>query len=31
QEYRYDPWGNLIEKRSGHSKLQSFSYDCGVC
>ena len=20
QEYRYDPWGNLIEKRSGHSK-----------
>ncbi|EJT83022.1 rhs-like protein [Pseudomonas putida S11] len=27
-EYRYDPWGNLIEKRSGHSKLQSFSYDC---
>ena len=27
QEYRYDPWGNLIEKRSGHSKLQSFSYD----
>ncbi|NBA84058.1 type IV secretion protein Rhs, partial [Pseudomonas putida] len=28
QEYRYDPWGNLIEKRSGHSKLQYFSYDC---
>nr|WP_230849809.1 RHS repeat-associated core domain-containing protein [Pseudomonas monteilii] len=28
QEYRYDPWGNLIEKRSEHSKLQSFSYDC---
>nr|WP_308700595.1 RHS repeat-associated core domain-containing protein [Pseudomonas ceruminis] len=27
-EYRYDPWGNLIEKRSGDSKLQSFSYDC---
>jgi YD repeat-containing protein len=23
QEYRYDPWGNLIEKRSGHSKLQN--------
>ncbi|WP_409520092.1 RHS repeat protein, partial [Pseudomonas sp.] len=23
QEYRYDPWGNLIEKRSGHSKLQT--------
>ncbi len=28
QEYRYDPWGNLIEKRSGHSKLQIFAYDC---
>jgi len=28
QEYRYDPWGNLIEKCSGHSKLQNFSYDC---
>ena len=28
QEYRYDPWGNLIEKRSGHSKLQHFAYDC---
>ncbi|MDY7073080.1 putative deoxyribonuclease RhsC [Pseudomonas hunanensis] len=28
QEYRYNPWGNLIEKRSGHSKLQHFSYDC---
>ncbi|WP_409202112.1 RHS repeat-associated core domain-containing protein [Pseudomonas asiatica] len=28
QEYRYDPWGNLIEKRSGHSKVQHFSYDC---
>ncbi|WP_180961866.1 RHS repeat-associated core domain-containing protein, partial [Pseudomonas plecoglossicida] len=28
QEYRYDPWGNLIEKRSGHSRLQNFSYDC---
>ncbi|MNH03497.1 putative deoxyribonuclease RhsC [compost metagenome] len=28
QEYRYDSWGNLIEKRSGHSKLQHFSYDC---
>ncbi|WDY60601.1 RHS domain-containing protein [Pseudomonas sp. PSKL.D1] len=28
QEYRYDPWGNLIEKRSGHSKLQHFRYDC---
>ncbi|SUD78349.1 YD repeat-containing protein [Pseudomonas putida] len=28
QEYRYDPWGNLTEKRSGHSKLQHFTYDC---
>ncbi|UBM24394.1 DUF6531 domain-containing protein [Pseudomonas sp. p1(2021b)] len=28
QEYRYDPWGNLIEKRSGHSTLQHFAYDC---
>ncbi|HGY9626243.1 TPA: RHS repeat-associated core domain-containing protein, partial [Pseudomonas putida] len=28
QEYSYDPWGNLIEKRSGHSKLQHFAYDC---
>jgi len=28
QEYRYDPWGNLIEKRSGTGKLQHFSYDC---
>ncbi len=28
QEYTYDPWGNLIEKRSGLSKLQTFSYDC---
>ncbi len=28
QEYRHDPWGSLIEKRSGHSKLQSFSHDC---
>ncbi|QHG64924.1 hypothetical protein C2H86_11075 [Pseudomonas putida] len=28
QEYRYDPWGNLIEKRTGYDKLQSFSYDC---
>ncbi len=28
QEYRYDPWGNLIEKRSGHCKLQHFIYDC---
>ncbi|MEB6587829.1 RHS domain-containing protein [Pseudomonas asiatica] len=28
QEYRYDPWGNLIEKYSGHSKLQHFTYDC---
>jgi hypothetical protein len=28
QEYAYDAWGNLIEKRSGLSKLQTFSYDC---
>jgi RHS repeat-associated protein len=28
QEYAYDAWGNLIEKRSGFSKLQTFSYDC---
>ena len=28
QEYSYDPWGNLIEKRSGLSRLQTFSYDC---
>ncbi|MFJ4445224.1 RHS repeat-associated core domain-containing protein [Pseudomonas sp. NPDC089422] len=28
QEYRYDPWGNLIKKRTGYDKLQSFSYDC---
>ncbi|MFJ4068939.1 RHS repeat-associated core domain-containing protein, partial [Pseudomonas sp. NPDC089996] len=28
QEYRYDPWGNLVEKQSGHSKLQHFAYDC---
>ena len=28
QEYRYDPWGNLIEKRSGPNKVQYFSYDC---
>jgi len=28
QEYSYDPWGNLVEKRSGHSKLQHFAYDC---
>jgi YD repeat-containing protein len=28
QEYTYDPWGNLIEKRTGHSRLQTFSYDC---
>ncbi len=27
QEYRYGPWGNLIEKRSGHSTLQHFNYD----
>ncbi|MBP1126820.1 YD repeat-containing protein [Pseudomonas sp. PvP025] len=28
QEYRYDAWGNLIEKRSGMTRLQTFSYDC---
>ena len=28
QEYRYDPWGNLIEKLSGPDKQQTFSYDC---
>ncbi|WP_418949238.1 hypothetical protein [Pseudomonas putida] len=28
EEFRYDPWGNLIEKRSKHSKLQHFAYDC---
>ncbi len=28
QEYAYDAWGNLIEKRSGLTKLQTFTYDC---
>ncbi|MFJ3485590.1 RHS repeat-associated core domain-containing protein [Pseudomonas sp. NPDC090202] len=28
QAYAYDAWGNLVEKRSGMSKLQTFSYDC---
>jgi RHS repeat-associated protein len=28
KEYAYDAWGNLIEKRSGLSKLQTFTYDC---
>ena len=28
QEYTYDAWGNLVEKRSGLSRLQTFSYDC---
>ncbi len=28
QEYTYDAWGNLVEKRSGLSKLQTFTYDC---
>ena len=28
QEYAYDAWGNLIEKRAGLNKLQTFSYDC---
>ncbi|QKZ03787.1 hypothetical protein [Pseudomonas eucalypticola] len=26
-EYRYDPWGNLIEKRSGQRQVQYFRYD----
>ncbi|VVO63721.1 putative deoxyribonuclease RhsA [Pseudomonas fluorescens] len=28
QEYAYDAWGNLVEKRSGLSRLQTFTYDC---
>ncbi|SEK57365.1 RHS repeat-associated core domain-containing protein [Pseudomonas agarici] len=28
QEYSYDPWGNLVEKRIGLTTLQTFSYDC---
>jgi RHS repeat-associated protein len=28
QEYTYDAWGNLVEKRVGLGKLQTFSYDC---
>jgi YD repeat-containing protein len=28
QEYAYDAWGNLIEKRGGLGKLQTFFYDC---
>ncbi|MEE4716347.1 RHS repeat-associated core domain-containing protein [Pseudomonas alliivorans] len=28
QEYSYDAWGNLIEKRSGLAKWQTFTYDC---
>ncbi len=28
QEYTYDAWGNLIEKRPGLIKLQTFTYDC---
>ncbi len=28
QEYTYDAWGNLIEKRSGLTKQQTFTYDC---
>ena len=27
QEYAYDAWGNLIEKRSGMGQLQTFTYD----
>jgi RHS repeat-associated protein len=28
QEYAYDAWGNLIEKRVGITTLQTFAYDC---
>uniref|UniRef100_UPI00406D0774 RHS repeat domain-containing protein n=1 Tax=Pseudomonas sp. F3-2 TaxID=3141539 RepID=UPI00406D0774 len=28
QEYAYDAWGNLIEKRVGLNTLQTFAYDC---
>jgi YD repeat-containing protein len=28
QEYTYDAWGNLVEKRVGLGKLQTFTYDC---
>jgi RHS repeat-associated protein len=28
QEYAYDVWGNLIEKRVGITTLQTFAYDC---
>ncbi len=28
QEYAYDAWGNLVEKRSGMGTLQTFVYDC---
>ncbi|WP_143063240.1 RHS repeat-associated core domain-containing protein, partial [Pseudomonas agarici] len=28
QEYSYDAWGNLVEKRIGLTTLQTFSYDC---
>ncbi len=28
QEYSYDAWGNLTEKRSGLAKWQTFTYDC---
>ncbi|MEE5041684.1 RHS repeat-associated core domain-containing protein [Pseudomonas alliivorans] len=28
QEYSYDAWGNLVEKRSGLAKWQTFTYDC---
>uniref|UniRef100_UPI0021D93153 RHS repeat-associated core domain-containing protein n=1 Tax=Pseudomonas sp. RIT-PI-S TaxID=3035295 RepID=UPI0021D93153 len=31
QEYRYDAWGNLVEKSVGVGKLQTFSYDCENC
>ncbi|WP_235662564.1 RHS repeat domain-containing protein, partial [Pseudomonas coronafaciens] len=28
QEYRYDAWGNLIEKTVGIVRWQTFTYDC---
>ncbi len=28
QEYTYDAWGNLTEKRSGLAKWQTFTFDC---
>ncbi len=28
QKYIYNAWGNLVEKRSGLAKWQTFTYDC---